>query len=227
MAEQLRPSQLQHKQAFDSKRQKKAFGYRVRQGVKERLADLHAEYDEWRTVKRQSGEKLPVYRLPDGTQFEINFDPRHADLVLNGIECYLSQDSYDSYLHIVKGLHLGFPQVQVYNAGLTPQQQIQLSSFGRPQEKKAIKTHFKSVSLRNEISLNFTSRAPIIEELFNTIKNFCQDEEIKEYEQIKNILITGGGSQLANFNKGHETGKSLGLILEEKIMTALAQETIP
>lgn len=96
-----------------------------------------------------------------------------------------------------------------------------------PQEEKTIKAHFKSVSLRNEISLNFTSRAPIIEELFYTIKNFCQDEEIKEYERIGNILIAGGGSQLVNFNKGHETGRSLGLILEEKIMTALAQETIP
>ena len=64
------------------------------------------------------------------------------------------------------------------------------------------------------------------DQLFERLIAQC-DEEIKEYEQIKNILITGGGSQLANFNKGHETGKSLGLILEEKIMTALAQETIP
>ena len=89
MAEQLRPANLKHKQDFDTKRQKKVFGYRVRQGVKEKLTDLHAEYEEWRTLKRSNDER-PEYRLPDGTHFEINFDPRQVDLVLNGIDCYLS-----------------------------------------------------------------------------------------------------------------------------------------
>ena len=83
---------------------------------------------------------------------------------------------------------------------------------------------FKSVSLRNEISLNFASRAPITEELFSTIKKFCEDEEMKEHAMIKNILITGGGSLLPSYSNNNPYGKTIGSILEESIVTALANE---
>lgn len=92
---------------------------------------------------------------------------------------------------------------------------------------KPPKSHFKSVSLRNEISLNFAMRAPITEELFSAIKHFCEDEEIKEYEMVKNILICGGGSLLPSYNNKHAQGKTLGGILEESIVTALANEMVP
>ena len=75
--------------------------------------------------------------------------------------------------------------------------------------------------------MNFAMRAPITEELFATIKHFCEDEEIKEYETIKNILISGGGSLIPSYNNKHAQGKALGSILEESIVTALANEMVP
>ena len=77
------------------------------------------------------------------------------------------------------------------------------------------------------MSLNFAQRAPITEELFSCVKTFCEDEEIKEYEQVKNILICGGMSMLPSYNNKHLQGKTLGSILEESIVTALANEMIP
>ena len=83
------------------------------------------------------------------------------------------------------------------------------------------------MSLRTEISLILEPRAPITEEIFSALKQFCSDEEIKEYEMVKNILVCGGGTLIPSFNNKHAQGKTLGKILQENILTALANETVP
>ena len=41
------------------------------------------------------------------------------------------------------------------------------------------------------------AKYPITNALFKTIRQFCEDEEIKEFDQLENILITGGGANIS------------------------------
>ena len=188
--EQLKSADLSN-QIPNGTRQSKFFGYDVRRHIKEKLSEVITH------EKTKRSEKLGPYSLPDGTLIKVD----HNDMILNGLECYLDQQQYNDNEHIIKGLNVGAPFMGD-SRGL-PKMTTRLSSFGVEQVAKTIKTNFKSVSLRGGVSLNFAQRAPITEELFSCVKTFCEDEEIKEYEQVKNILICGGMSMLPSYNNKH------------------------
>ena len=68
---------------------------------------------------------------------------------------------------------------------------------GEKQVKQEIKLNYKkSVSLVKKHEIDFSTRFPITEEILETLRLFAIDEAIQDPNEIKNILITGGGSLL-------------------------------
>lgn len=58
------------------------------------------------------------------------------------------------------------------------------------------------------------SKCPVTHTLFKTMREYSEDEEIKEYEKLQNIIITGGGANIAEFNRdGNSTKETLGSLL--------------
>ena len=52
----------------------------------------------------------------------------------------------------------------------------------------------KSVSLQKKHHIDFSARYPITEEILEALRQFTMDEAIQDPNDIRSILITGGGS---------------------------------
>lgn len=60
---------------------------------------------------------------------------------------------------------------------------------------RSLPKHFaKSVSLQKKSHIDFSTRYPITEEILEALRRFTIDEAIQDPNDIRSILITGGGS---------------------------------
>ena len=42
---------------------------------------------------------------------------------------------------------------------------------------------------------------PVTNALFRTIREYCEDEEIKDFDRLQNIIITGGAANFSRFSR--------------------------
>jgi hypothetical protein len=65
---------------------------------------------------------------------------------------------------------------------------------------KKVKSFHKSVQLKKKNHIDFSTRYPITEEILEALRQFTMDEAILDPNDIKNILIAGGGALMQDFS---------------------------
>ena len=60
------------------------------------------------------------------------------------------------------------------------------------------------------------------------MRKYCEDEEIKEFDQLQNIIICGGGANITKFDVDGIEGnnKTLGELLTIDLKSAIADESV-
>ena len=142
---------------------------------------------------------------------------------MHPIMCYLDQSVYSRYFEdVIIPLFTGQSKRQ-------DNPQPQRNIFGelirptmRPQRDNIDET-LRSKKVDEDAGNKF----PITNKLFKTIREFCEDEEIKEFDQLQNILIIGGGANISQFDtQGNCSGETLGTLLTKNIKEAIAAESV-
>lgn len=100
-----------------------------------------------------------------------------------------------------------------------------LLSVGEQKTMKKVNSFHKSVQLKKKNHIDFSTRYPITEEILEALRQFTMNEAILDPNDIKNILIAGGGSLMQDFSlkrskhdaKAHETtiGEQIRMDLSE------------
>ena len=52
----------------------------------------------------------------------------------------------------------------------------------------------------NKLVEDMADKFPLTDVLFKTMREYAEDEEIKDYSQLQNIVITGGGDNVRDFS---------------------------
>ena len=52
----------------------------------------------------------------------------------------------------------------------------------------------------NKLVEDMADKFPLTDVLFKTMREYAEDEEIKDYSQLQNIVITGGGANVRDFS---------------------------
>ena len=52
----------------------------------------------------------------------------------------------------------------------------------------------------NKMVEDMTEKFPLTDVLFRTMREYAEDEEIKDYQQLQNIVISGGGANVRDFS---------------------------
>ena len=70
------------------------------------------------------------------------------------------------------------------------------------------------------------AKFPLTEYLFKCMRDYADEEEIKDYSQLKNIVITGGGANIKQLHKPKNSPDNLGSMLVENIKDAILAESV-
>lgn len=107
---------------------------------------------------------------------------------MHPINAYLDKSYYEKiYDDTIKALVLGKRHGSTSN-----QQNFDKEMIQPVLPPKQIRTE----TLFNKTVENASEKFPITNTLFRTMREYSEDEEIKEYEKLQNVLITGGGANI-------------------------------
>lgn len=62
--------------------------------------------------------------------------------------------------------------------------------------------------------------------IFKSIRDYCDEEEVKDFEQIKNISIFGGGSLITDWRDTSPEPTTLGEKLVQNIKSNILAESV-
>ena len=114
---------------------------------------------------------------------------------MHPIKCYLEQSYYSLYFDdIIEPIFVGKSRHKK-QYGREP-----ANIFTEPIQKPPNRPQreiMEETLRQKKVDDDAVAKYPITNALFKTIRQFCEDEEIKEFDQLENILITGGGANIS------------------------------
>ena len=86
----------------------------------------------------------------------------------------------------------------------------------------------KKETLRNKMVEGAKPKFPVTDVLFKTMREYCEEEEITEFDRLQNIIIMGGGANINIYDEyGRDSNKhTLGSLMVHDIKRAISSESV-